>query len=530
MGLVSVLAVLLKRYKIVDAIAILLLIVGILGYFSFFLYLLSPGVGAFFSGLMAVVCVLLMVFVVRNMFLELGVALRVISPVFVLTLLVVFIGYYPFSSVGDDVWKIAANRWLNLPIDNWIPKIFADQIWNGTIQRPMIGDWLSSDRPPLQTGVLLVFYPLMVGNAVLYQTVGTMLQLLVIPATWSLLCMAGCSNGRPYIILAVCASSLVVVHSLFIWPKLISSAYVVLCFIYVWREGSCNIRWFVVGASAALAMLSHGGAFFALGGIFSVWFVFNIIGLSFKKIVLNGGAWAGTFFALMLPWVIYGKYVDPEFGRLIKWHLAGVVEPSQISVVTALVDSYAKVSFSEWLYGRLENFYAITAGNVAVDFFDFRLPEFFLNVRMKSFYYMFYSMWFFSPVLACFLWAIGGFPSFHRNVWMVFLSSVSGCVVWIVLMFSPGSTVIHQGSFFMWFGFFVWSAVVVFSVAKKIALLFLSLNMSLLVFSYFIDGCSCSTQGAVYCSVVLLLSSAFVVSVFILEKNERGFSLGHVSI
>ena len=44
---------------------------------------------------------------------------------------------------------------LPLPYDNVLPWIFATQITEGRVSIPMTGDWLGSDRPPLQTAYFL---------------------------------------------------------------------------------------------------------------------------------------------------------------------------------------------------------------------------------------------------------------------------------------------------------------------------------------------------------------------------------------
>ena len=46
-----------------------------------------------------------------------------------------------------------------LPDDNQIPEAFADKIYHGEPLRPFLLDWLTSDRPPLQTGYLMISRP-----------------------------------------------------------------------------------------------------------------------------------------------------------------------------------------------------------------------------------------------------------------------------------------------------------------------------------------------------------------------------------
>jgi hypothetical protein len=52
---------------------------------------------------------------------------------------------------------LAANRFMpSLPSDNILPKIIADRLACGQNLKEVFGDWLSSDRPPLQTGFILL--------------------------------------------------------------------------------------------------------------------------------------------------------------------------------------------------------------------------------------------------------------------------------------------------------------------------------------------------------------------------------------
>ncbi|WP_225852883.1 hypothetical protein, partial [Haemophilus parainfluenzae] len=69
---------------------------------------------------------------------------------------------------------IANTRFLpggSLPPDNILPYLFAERLYHGIDPRPLLGEWQSSDRPPLQAGLLLL-QALLTG--------------LVFPTTWGL--------------------------------------------------------------------------------------------------------------------------------------------------------------------------------------------------------------------------------------------------------------------------------------------------------------------------------------------------------
>ena len=53
-------------------------------------------------------------------------------------------------------FETAANRFLNsLPVDNELPYMVATGLRQGHIPKPLFMDWLTSDRPPLQSGMVL---------------------------------------------------------------------------------------------------------------------------------------------------------------------------------------------------------------------------------------------------------------------------------------------------------------------------------------------------------------------------------------
>ncbi len=445
-----VLYVLMLRLDLVDAAAALLVFVGIVGNLVFYLYIIHPILGRLTSILLMVGGFLYLAHVASGAqkvkYID---AFIFLSPVSLLSLIIIFIGYYPFHFENIDLWKIGAMRWLDLPIDSWIPKIFGDQIYRGELLRPMIGDWLSSDRPPLQTGVYLIFNILRNGDDVVYQTVATMLQALVLIPIWLLILKFKCGSAQKWMIFTFSFSSLFVVNLLFVWPKLISAAYVLICYYYLNVESRGGLRNFMIGASASLALLSHGGAFFALFGIFVFWLGVNCNNFQ-RSTIWNALKWVFVGLIIMMPWIYYGKYIDPQYSRLIKWHLAGLIEPSNSSLWSVVYSAYADISLEQWLDGRLSNFSMVTKGFVAMEpsLWSLDFKSFIYKSREQSFFNLFYSLWFFSPFVVCpfvFYYGLSKLPNLLMNI---FISAVIGFLFWMLLMFIPGSAFIHHGSFF----------------------------------------------------------------------------------
>jgi hypothetical protein len=296
---------------------------------------------------------------------------------------------------------------------------------------------------------------------------------------------------------------------LFVWPKLIAAAYVLIFFHFLFIENKIKIRNFMIGISAALAMLSHGGSFFALLGIVIFWGCSNIkfISLSMIKKV---SIWAVVFTLFMLPWVFYGKYVDPSYSRLIKWHLAGLIPPSEISLVSALHQAYSEITIDEWLDAKWENITTSLKGFILLSepLFLGKLPEFISDVRVNSFYQAFYSFWFFSPFLALFCWLLTGINKISDFLLKIFISSMIGLLCWCLLMFIPGSTFIHQGSYFIWIGLFIFSQVVMWESSKTLFFIAVTGNFFITLVVYIFSPFSLF-HDLFYIAFILLLITLF---------------------
>ena len=143
-----------------------------------------------------------------------------------------------------------------------------------TFPRPLASDWLSSDRPPLQTGMVLWVYPYTRGTReLLYQTAATILQLTFLAGLWAYLEAAKVSRKAMALALATTfVSGFVILNSFYTWPKLLPVAFLFILPAYLFTDRFSSVRadWRVgasVGAAAGLAMLCHGGSAFALLGI-----------------------------------------------------------------------------------------------------------------------------------------------------------------------------------------------------------------------------------------------------------------------
>lgn len=378
-------------------------------------------------------------------------------PATSLAAVILIAGLYPFIAGWGDL-VMPAKRWLDLPGDNMIPKVFADQIWDRAIRKPMFGDWLSSDRPPLQTGAYLLFKALAPSTAGIYQVISTWLQCTVLIPLIPI--MASLGLRRSSLFLAILAMSIcgsILVNGLFVWPKLWAAAFTFVYYAALFPAEGLDLdrraRGILAGSALALAMLSHGGAFFALLGI-SAWFVFSRRGEAMRMLASSAFPLA---FVLYLPWILYQKLLDPPGDRLLKWHFAGVVELDNRTLADALRSAYSNLTLNRWLGERWEHINTIASGFSA-------FPREFLiyvsgllhgspnpaTIVANSFYFLNYSLWVFwiPTILLATIYLIFVRRETPTPLWALTGCLLTGLLVWIALQFMPTHTVLHVGGYF----------------------------------------------------------------------------------
>ncbi len=238
-----------------------------------------------------------------------------------------------------------------LPGDDVIPKIFADKIYNREPLRPFCcGDWLSSDRPPLESGIILLQrpLPLQIAGDFNYELLGTALQCFWICGVWCLLQALGTPAGRIRQVLGfLIFSGFLFYNSLYLWPKLLSAAFILFLLsimIAMLRANRTltNFETAIAAVCLGLALMAHPGSTFSL-------LIFVVIFARFRHLFsLRKTALAcAIVLAFYLPWTAYQKFVDPPGDRLLKMHLAGIVPVDPRSTWQALRDSYRTHTWGE---------------------------------------------------------------------------------------------------------------------------------------------------------------------------------------
>ncbi len=365
-----------------------------------------------------------------------------------------YTGYLHWDSRPLPSAELAANRFTTgLPIDNRLPAMLAEQLAAGEPSRVLHHDWLSSDRPPLQTGVLLLFRPVLTSLGEDPQTAsqafGLLLQLTWVPAVWALGRRLGLSiRGATAVVVALTFTATPVIHSIYVWPKLFAAgATIIAGLLYFGDATRPAFRVQTSALAAGAAWLAHGSSAFPL---LILGFAFLLrprpersVGL--RVIVLLG--------AMLLPWMLYQNVFAPPANRLLKWHLAGVEAVDDRPTLTALQDAYGELSPAEIRQHKAANLrYPFYFG--ISHWLHWPTPALQTD-RYRSFYFLFASL---GPWNLAWPLVLGWAGWNLRNRLRrrptsppvpfdaLLLLAAATYLVWSLLLFGPATTMLHQGS------------------------------------------------------------------------------------
>lgn len=445
-----------------------------LGYVAFFLAYFSPILGRLFAFALAAAGWFAIAWFVRgaNSRQHLRAATTpllvvALSGAFYLSLL-----YTPILS--HDYGDAAAFRFVHqLPPDPILPALLGERLLDGDRPPPFAGDWLSSDRPPLQCGLYLLVLPwaqaLNLPARLAYQCLGTLAQLAWLPAVWLLARTLGRDRSTAFAcVLLVGLGGFALHHTIFVWPKLIAGGFTILAALFVLapRPDANRLDAALAGACAAFAWLAHGSTAFALLGLGLAWLIFRAPHWRHVPALLV------TFALLALPWILYQRFVDPPGNRLLKWHLAGVIDIDARGTWETLRDAYRPLSLERWWSTRRANFF-MTIGGSFREIFDLsastaahrRGEEFFFLFRALGVLVFAWPLWLLTRLL----------PRRLRRPIPPFLGRAlvwSGLTfaIWVALMFIRSSTLIHQGAYSLPLALFTLSTVLALTLPAVVRL------------------------------------------------------------
>ena len=463
-------------------------------------------------------------------------------PVTSAALLILFIGLYPFGTDWDSQMA-SANRWYtNMPMDNWLPKILADQVWEGAIKRPMVGDWLASDRPPLQAGAYLLVKYLSPATAGIYQVMGTWLQCTILVPLIFIAQSAGFSRKAASVsILAISTCAILMINGLFVWPKLLAAAYTTIFFVALFQpsQGALASRnqILLAGLSLSLAMLSHGASLFAVIGIV-IAYLLRRRSKGLRPIFIAGGIAVVAY----LPWLVYQKVIDPPGDRLIKWHLAGVIPIDSRSLLQTLSDSYSSLTWKMWFAERIEGVERIFSNPLGFprELLTYAQSIFHgtpdpTPIYVNSFFFFSYASWFFSPVTILLAYT---YLAARRIPPPEIMNGLAGALLlslaaWALLMFSPNSIIIHAGAYFCPIGAILLAMGLLNTcnetVFKTLAWLSIALTVPIFMLDRQILAASAGGVSRIDFEYVLLLPIVFLFHFFACQLTYRHASAIDIS-
>jgi len=243
--------------------------------------------------------------------------------------------------------------------DEMIPLKFAQALASGEPLRGALlhfpGDWQFSDRPPLQSAVILLFWPLMKfgHSGILGQAIGTMLQVQWVVGFAALVAALGWGRRRTaFVILLLGLSGFAYYNSTYAWPKLLGASLTfaaAAALVGAWRgrRALTNLEIALAATAASLALLSHGSLAFSLIPVALLAFgARQFVNLRTVGLTLLLTA---TFYG---PWAAYQRFVDPPGDRCARWMLAAKTEVDAQPLGKCVRDAYSQITLREWLVGR----------------------------------------------------------------------------------------------------------------------------------------------------------------------------------
>jgi hypothetical protein len=249
----------------------------------------------------------------------------------------------------------------SLPLDNEIPQLIVDRMAAGQDPRDAVAGWRSSDRPTLQSGLLLLVEPFTSAIGLHRSagglTAGIVAQLAWLPAAGALLRSLGARRRGVLAGMAFTAmTGTVLVNTVFTWPKLLSAGMVMAALAVVVetvRTGARlrQRRMALVGLLVALGMLAHSAALFATPILLLLLLVHRRQGLT----VRTGGIGVLVAGITYLPWLLYQRFYDPGGTRILIWHLADVHEPQHGDVLRHVAEAYRKAGWETTLANKWAN-------------------------------------------------------------------------------------------------------------------------------------------------------------------------------
>lgn len=439
-------------------------------YFIFFLYLFDPNFAQYVVVALLILTPLI-AFSLINKCVKTSSFLKTVKNTYLPPLLISILLLITYTSIFYGCaektptyggYKEVSNRSFchitNLPFDNALPFIYANNVLNNQDDKKALS-WNLVDRPPLQIAATLPIENLSEGQNqyvrfYYYHLFAVFLQLCWVGAVWAIFARLKIKKMARFLLFAAfSATGFFYLNSVFIWPKLLAAGLVVAGMSLFIGHKRNKVPYKYLPFSSiliSLGLLSHGGVVFSLVpfGILLAYRIIRSKKIGYKYISIS----FILAISLLLPWQLY-KGSQANSDRLLKYHLAGV-EASQDTrgTLQTISDQYKTLGFNQWIENKAQNTRTLITGNY--NFLD--NCSFSPVVVFKS---CFYNQWkvltFFSTLFAFEIFIIGIFillyrffkrrlDIFDKDSLFIIIGSLG---FWALVMFEPGSTTVHQGSY-----------------------------------------------------------------------------------
>jgi hypothetical protein len=362
--------------------------------------------------------------------------------------------------------QMASTRFSHpLPIDNFLPQYFAEGIYKlGNFRAPPpFGQWLSSDRPPLQMGYVLAARPWPWSSpGIHYQLVSVALQQTWLVGLWALLIAARVRViTAGFVLCATLLSDIAIVHGFFVWPKLVAVGFLLMAASLIltdrWATTSSALGMgALVGSLFALAMLCHGTSVY---GVIPLALIAVLRKRPTRRFVAGFAAMTALFY---FPWIAYQHIADPPGNQLEKWQLGGQLALDHRSALDVIVGAYEHAGISQTLDNKLRNVNTITGGAQGVRDIGHaiglalsgRFDDAVATARHVRFFSLLQSigLLLIAPGALLILRARCRPPLRAKSDWTLsltcFWAAGIGCAAWVLLQFGneAAPTYLHTGS------------------------------------------------------------------------------------
>jgi hypothetical protein len=476
---------------------------GLSAILAFWAFYLDPVLGKTFSYFVGFGAALLSGWCLYEGRIERTLLRRLATPLALWALGSIFLVFFGFVHGGSDsALATSSTRFSGqLPTDNDIPRFFSDWFFaHGHHGTPPIypGEWLASDRPPLQVGYALLQRTFAWDDTGLhYQVMGVVLQQLWILGLWALLTAGGAGRvTRAMAMLTVLLSDLAIVNGFFVWPKMLPAAMLLAAAALVLTPLWPGVRKSLWGAALfaallGLAMLGHGSSLFGAIPLIAIAALRALPSWRWVGVGLGVGA------VLLGSWSAYQKYGDPPGNRLTKWYLGGAIEIDKRGVVEAIADGYGEAGLGGSIDNKVDNFETMSGGepaavgveNIVRQVGDDDLTDAVAEARNIFFLYLLPSLGLLlvGPVAMVVGWRRRNLnPDEWRLASICLAAFAIGAISWGLILFggSLASTVIHQGSYLIPVLGLCGAAVGLRAVFPRFALWLLAANALLMLAIY----------------------------------------------